>query len=155
MDYFDEGLTFVLGAIGSYLAVGWKVRKDLEAKYDKTLRDARLEVYQSLWASLQHLAKYSRPAPVTTESLKQLSAQLREWYFVEGGLYLSKRARNKYFRLQDGLQNAIERGCSTGDPAQELDAGDFEPLRLAGSRLRSAMAADAGTRKAPLLKPED
>lgn len=154
MDYLGELVTFALGVTGTYLGLGWKVRKDLEAEYDKTLRDARLRVYQSLWGSLEPLAMFSRPAPVTFQTVKGLSAELRRWYFAEGGLYLSDATRDVYFELQDKIGHVIEDPAKARSPNGELDSETFEMLRKAGSRVRTAMAADVGTRRKPLMKTE-
>ena len=43
MDDLSKALvSFALGAVGTYLATVSKVRKDLEATYDQSLRDARI-----------------------------------------------------------------------------------------------------------------
>jgi hypothetical protein len=47
---FVSGLIgLVASAIGTYLGVHWKIKKDLLAKYDESLRALRLEAYCKLW----------------------------------------------------------------------------------------------------------
>ena len=144
-------LSFALGATGSYLALLWKVRKDLEAAYDKDLRERRLLVYRSLWAYLEPLAKYARPGPVSGAVLRQLSEHLRHWYFADGGLYLSDDTRDAYFKLQEALVNYLA-GCM--DEHQDLGESEFEVIRQSGSCLRTWMAKDLGTRRRPMVEGE-
>ncbi len=155
MDFLSELLTFVLGVIASYLGLSWKIKKDLVAEHDRTLREARLRVYQSLWNCLEPLARYSRPTPVTFQTIKELSAQLRHWYFAEGGIYLSTATRDAYFELQEALGGLVDHSRPGQADEQELDDDTFERLRKAGSKLRTAMAQDVGTRMGSLLDPSD
>ncbi len=144
-------MSFVIGGASTYLGLYWKVRKELEAEYDKDLRASRLRVYSTLWSKLELLAKYSRPQPVNAESLDLLSAKLRQWYFEDGGIYMSQTTRDAYFSLQDELQHVLPSDKGTD---RRLSAEDFERLRRAGSALRTAMTVDVGTRRAPLLGEE-
>jgi len=144
-------VSFALGAVGSYLALVWKVRKDLEAAYDKDLRDRRLVTYVTLWAHLEPLAKYARRGPVNGAILGQLSEQLRHWYFADGGIYLSDDTRDAYFKLQEQILEYL-----TGDIDEQkaLGASEFEALRRSGSGLRTCMARDVGTRRRPMVEGE-
>jgi hypothetical protein len=138
MDWGDFGKSvvgFLLGLASAYIGLYWKVRKDLEAEYDKDLRAKRRDAYAALWKLLQPLAKYSPPAPLTPESLKQLSAALRQWYFEVGGLYMTATTRDAYFKLQDELT------------AQDANA---ERAQKKGSDLRTATTRDVGSRRDPL-----
>jgi hypothetical protein len=144
-------VAFSLGSIGTYLATQWKVRAELEGEYDQSLRDARIRVYQELWASLQPLAQYARPGPVTYQAIHQLTTDLRAWYFEKGGLYFSDKARDAYFALQEALAGVQSKRPATMAIQTELEDATVERLRQQGSALRTAMAADVGTRRAPLL----
>ena len=156
MPYLSELLTFVLGVIGTYLGVSWKVKRDLEAEYDSDLRKARLAVYQVLWKELEPLAKFSRPAPVTYATLKDLSRSLRSWYFEHGGIYLSESTRDCYFGVQEEIERILGAdGIDDNSSLTEVAPDVFERVRKAGSTLRTAMAADVGTRKAPILDAKD
>lgn len=147
----SELVALALGSAGTYVAIQWKLRAELEGKYDQSLRSARIKVYQTLWVSLQPLAKYARPGPVTYQAVARLSEELRVWYFEIGGLYFSGPARDAYFTLQDGLAEVQREGLAKGARESELDDDTFERLRQLGSALRTAMAADVGTRRGPLL----
>ena len=135
-------VTGAVGLIAGVLGTAYKSRKALESEYDIDLRKARIEVYKELWSALELLAKYS-PPPFSRGSVEQLSVTLRRWYFERGGIFLSKRARNAYFDLQEALVQTLE--CiDDPTPLREL-------LRERGSALRTAMAEDIATRVAPRL----
>jgi hypothetical protein len=140
-------VTAVVSVAGTYLATRWKVRRDLEARYDANLRDLRLKVYKKLWASTGLLAAFARPGYPTHAQLDELTNQLRAWYFDEGGLYLSTRTRDAYFRLQRALRTLINSDRWKDERLTELDPQSFEHLREIGSRLRSQMTYDVGTRQ--------
>src|SRR4028119_1434477 len=86
-------LTLVVGALlsglGTYLGLRSKIRFD----YDSDLRQKRIDVYADLWRLLEPLAKYARTSPLSGSDVDALAAQIREWYFQKGGLFLSTTAR--------------------------------------------------------------
>jgi hypothetical protein len=126
-----------LASIGTYVAA----RRDLQLKFDDSLRDLRISRYEELWKALKPLAKYGRTTVLSHEQIADLIAALTTWYFDTGGLVLSSEAREDYFVLQDGLEFALAR------PPGELNADDDEFLRVLASRLRTAMTRDVGTRR--------
>jgi hypothetical protein len=100
-------VTGAVGLIAGVVGTAYKSRKALESEYDIDLRKARIEVYKELWSALELLAKYSPPG-FSRGSVEQLSVTLRRWYFERGGIFLSKRARNAYFDLQEALVQTLE-----------------------------------------------
>jgi hypothetical protein len=127
----------VLAAVGTYFTT----RRNLEAAFDTSLRDLRIDAYQKLWQNLEPLAKYDRPEALTQDEARKLAGTLRTWYFETGGIFLSHRTRQDYFALLDGLETFTAAG------AEPLDEEDDEFLRVLGSRLRTGMTADVGTRR--------
>ncbi len=144
-------VSFVSAAILTYLGTRTKIRLDLEAEYDKDLRKARIDPYSKLWSSLQPLAKYSRPGPVTLQALSDLSVEMRRWYFDVGGIYLSEKSRPAYFTLQETIRRKIIDPQFQSKKDLELDEKTFESVRIKGSELRAALAWDIGSRRTPLL----
>lgn len=140
--------TLVTVAVTAYVTAA-KVRRDLESEYDISLRTDRLTAYRALWRSLQPLAKYARPAPVTYRVVGGLIGELRAWYFQNGGIFLSYRARDAYFALMDELRELLARAPS--DTSLELDFEKFQKLRELGSDLRTAMVDDVQTRRSSAL----
>jgi len=127
----------VLASVGTYFTT----RRNLEAAFDTSLRDLRIDAYQKLWQNLEPLAKYDRPEALTQAEARKLAGTLRTWYFETGGIFLSHRTRQDYFALLDGLETFTAAG------AEPLDEEDDEFLRVLGSRLRTGMTADVGTRR--------
>ncbi len=135
----------ILGFLASTVTMFLKFRKDLEAKYDLDLRARRIVAYKELWKHLQPLAKYSPPGPVTHQTLQNLSENLRQWYFEEGGLFLSESSRDSYFALQDEIRGLFRNSDQLeGKPLAEPI---YELVRSKSSALRTALTRDVGTRK--------
>ncbi len=129
--------TAALAIVGTYFTT----RRNLEATFDTSLRDLRIDAYKALWKELEALAKYARPESLAKREALELAATLRVWYFETGGLFLSHRTRQDYFALLDGLETVTSSG------EKRLRAEDDEFLRVLGSRLRTGMTADVGTRR--------
>lgn len=130
-------ITFVLSVVGTYVTT----RRNLELQYDSDLRRDRIETYRKLWGHLSTLNKYGGRPDVgfNRTDASSLAVTLKQWYFDTGGIFLSVDTRQRYFALQDGLRDVI---AASSDPD---DAFDY--LRVLGSRLRTSMTRDVGTRK--------
>jgi hypothetical protein len=148
-DLLEAVLGGLVGGVVSGIGVLWKLRQELAAAYDKDLRAERLRVYSELWKLLRLLSKYAKPAAVTSDSLRKLSADLTHWYFEVGGLFMSEGTRDCYFALQDALDRRIDAGRE--HPDRVVTDEEFEQLRRKGSRLRTATTLDVGSRRKPLL----
>lgn len=146
----EQLATLVIGAIasgiGTYVLTRLKTRQDLEARYDADLRHARLTTYAELWKLLQPLALFGRNGFPTPQTLDEMSHSLTAWYFDKGGIYLSVPTREAYFRLQRALRDVTESIFATQSDAP-VHGELFEHLRSIGSRLRTRMTMDVGTRK--------
>lgn len=140
------------GFISTYLAAILKFRQDLRAQYDKDLRDKRIEEYRELWELTGAFPKYAVPKSVTYGDANKLAENLRIWYFGKGGMFLSDDSRNAYFKYQEAFKKIL--ADETEDLSRPLGKpGDrtYELLRQRGSKLRSALVRDVGTRKASEL----
>ncbi|MFI6172538.1 hypothetical protein ACIBCN_37575 [Nocardia sp. NPDC051052] len=136
----------LVSAIGTYLGIQWKVRKDLEAKYDESLRTLRLDAYCELWRKTKPLAAFRDSRP-TRDELAQVSEWMMDWYFDVGGLYLSTETREARVALQRTVRavRASERWSAAAD--QTIDAETFDHIRVIASTLRTRMTYDVGTRR--------
>jgi hypothetical protein len=133
--------TAIASAVLAGVATYFTTRRDLQLKFDESLRDLRIGAYKELWEDLEDLAKYGRPDSLSKSEAQRLRDTLRTWYFHTGGLVLSSETRQDYFTLLDGLEIVIS---GTTD---EVGREDDEYLRVLGSRLRTAMTRDVGTRR--------
>lgn len=130
-------VTAAFAVAGTYLTT----RRDLQLRFDESLRDLRIDAYRELWADLGRLARHGRPEVLSRSEAQTLRNELRTWYFQTGGLVLSRSARQDYLTMLDGLELVIDR-------RQEIISDqDDEFLRTLGSRLRTAMTRDVGTRR--------
>jgi hypothetical protein len=141
-----------LTAIVAYYSAYAKARLDLTIEYDKELRKSRLDAYQNLWKRLEPLARYSPPQPITYSVAKKTSADLRDWYFEHGGIYLSREARGPYFDLKDELQRIIDNTNFRDKADEELTGEHLKPMHHAGTALRAALSNDIGTRRQSFLR---
>jgi hypothetical protein len=139
----------LIGFIPTYLGAIVKFRKDLEAEYDKDLRNKRIVVYKDLWKRLQPLAKYSPPEPITYNKIKEILSSLRQWYFEIGGLFMSENSRVSYFTLMDKLKETTEHFTQRDDNL--LPEEIYEDIRQLSSNLRTYLSKDVGTRQRPRL----
>lgn len=80
-----------------------KLQTDLKQQLTRDLLNKRFAAYGNLWSKLRPLAVYEE-TPFTPEMIQGLSKCLSDWYFSpDGGLFLTIRAREFYFSLQDLL----------------------------------------------------
>jgi hypothetical protein len=141
-------LTTLLSVPVTFFAMRSKVRRDLEADYDKDLRERRLTAYAALWALGEPLARYSPPGPLSAHGARALSQRLRGWYFSEG-MVLSEAARKAYFDLQDKL--TAPPIAAAPAPTRPLDEAVVKDLRDASTNLHKALSFDVASRQPPII----
>ena len=101
-------ISALVGAVVSYTLAIIQNILDARAKIDEGLRNERFAVYKILWKKTELLPKWPRSATVTYEQLTHLSEQMRDWYFNEGGIYLSAKSRKTYGDAQEAIQAVLE-----------------------------------------------
>ncbi len=112
------------------------------AKVDEGLRATRLALYRVLWKKTELLPKWPRRTDVTYEKLHDLSEELRDWYFGDGGIFLSRAARKSYGKLQDTIGKVLEPA-----PKGKIEGPDYDKVRLGCSDLRSELTGDLLSRR--------
>lgn len=93
------------------IAAFWKVHSDLKKlrvemshQLNRDLLSKRFTAYADLWSSMQLAAKYT-VSGFGPDEAKAFLENLTKWYFSpDGGLYLTSRAREFYFCLQELLR---------------------------------------------------
>ena len=141
-------VTALLSAGSTYVALVTKIRRDLEAQYDKDLRERRLTAYSRLWALTEPLAIYSPAEALTPQGARAMSERLRTWYFTHG-LLLTEAARDKYFGLQKML--TAERIAGAPAPTASLKPPILDELQEASSAMRTALSRDVASRRPPMI----
>jgi hypothetical protein len=146
----EELLTVIIsalvGAVVSYLGAVVKNMLDMRTKIDENLRATRIQVYKVLWEKTGLLPQYPRATDVTYEKLDKLSHEFRDWYFTEGGMFLSAEARRAYGNAQEALVRVTNSG-GTGKVSSE----DYERVRIECHRLREELTNDLLSRRRTFL----
>lgn len=145
---------FVSGILSSaltYFSTRSKIRLDLTVEYDKDLRKKRLELYKELWPKTKPLAEFSAEAPVTFDVIKAVSSDMRDWYFAEGGIYLSRRSRGPYFNLKSFMQEILDDTTLQQDHAKPIHGPRLKKILVAARELRTSLSDDIRARNAPWL----
>jgi hypothetical protein len=104
-------IPLVVGALSGLAAHWWWLRRHLEeirGAYDEELRKSRMTAYRKLWKEFVPLAVYAPDRDVTYQDVIGLGTALRRWYFDEGGLLFTERARDVYFLMQDAIDRVAE-----------------------------------------------
>jgi len=141
-------LTLIVGGYVSFVGTRYKLGLD----YDADLRERRINTYAKLWTLLEPLAKYSTRSSFSRKDAKSLVAQLQFWYFHEGGLFLSSATRKEYMTLQDVLARLKDTPWGRVEDTDVLTDAAREHLRVSGSRLRTSLTRDVGTRSRAKLR---
>ena len=139
-------LPALVGAIAGYAGALGKSALDMRAKVDEELRTTRAGAYKTLWLKTGLLPRWPRATDVSYEDLAKLSRDFREWYYNDGGIYLSHAARKVYGDTQTALIRAIEKG-NTGNVIDE----DYDALREQLSLLRTELTNDLLSRRRSFL----
>lgn len=115
---------------------------------DSELRNMRIQSYSALWQQTGVLPQWPRDASLAYQSLADLSAHLRGWYFgakgaVPGGMLLTEDAMHAY----KALQSQIAKVVSAHAMDQVLEPGDYEAVRACASALRTELTKDLLSRR--------
>ena len=93
----------VIGAAGSLVVA----RRTRLGGLDQSVHDAQLEAYPRLVEATAPLALYFPGQPsIRPSDCRQMGRSMSDWYFRNGGLLLSSKARDAYFRLMRALTRA-------------------------------------------------
>jgi len=141
----------ILSSVVTYFSTRSKIRLDLAVEYDKDLRQKRLELYSELWPKTKPLAEFSVEAPITFEIIKAVSGEMRDWYFAEGGIYLSKRSRRPYFNLKSLMQKILDDNSHQQGYAKPIHGTRLKKILVAARELRTSLSDDIRARNAPWL----
>lgn len=111
----DDTLQFLLsvlgGALGAAVAYWFWLRQhwqEIRGQYDQELRTARRPLYLTLWAQFEPLAVYAPEENITYKRIAEMGVALRKWYFHDGGLLFTERARDTYFLVQDAIDRVAQ-----------------------------------------------
>ena len=126
---------------GSILGVLFKYFYDYKGMVHKELWGKRYDTYRALFSMTGIMPQYPQQAVVTSGELLKVSEEMCDWYFNNGGLLLSTKTRNKYFKVQKTIQAFVK-----DKPADYKIDSEYETIRLLFSQLRSQMTSDLMSR---------
>lgn len=107
---------------------------------DNDMLARRRSAYTELWRILKPFARYDLPTPITPAVLKQVTVQMRDWYFDIGGLLLSEHCRIPYFEFKDMLMEYLSNPNRPADAP--FDEAAVHELIEEASRLRASLRKD-------------
>jgi hypothetical protein len=102
-------LTGIFGGFASIVVARWTRLGAL----DQAVHEKRLECYPKLVKATSPLALYfpayaSETPSLTPAGCRAIGREMSEWYFGTGGLLMSEKARDSYFRLARALSKAAQ-----------------------------------------------
>lgn len=121
----------VLALINSWLSGREKVAEGV--------RTQRIAAYPAAWRRTGVVSRWPR-TDARREHLVRLHEDLRRWYYAEGGMYLSTRARKRYEHLQLVLEAFLSQ------PESNV-ADHYASLMEAASYFRTGLTKDLETRE--------
>jgi hypothetical protein len=140
-----------LSAVVTYYSTRAKSRLDLAVARDAELHNARLTQYKTLWPMLRPLSRYGREKAVTHATLSEVSRLTRDWYFAEGGLYLTAASRKPYFRWKKHMQELLDDVDLQAHPDQPIEEKDLQAMVQAIGDLHARLSEDLDTRRKSLF----
>jgi hypothetical protein len=140
-ELYKQLIALVMGGV---LGVVFKYWYDYKATVLKSLWDKRYETYKNLLSITALLPLYPARAEVSYGEVFHAAEKMRDWYFSEGGLLLSKKARDKYFTVHKKI-GPIVKNRRKHDQMDPLGP-DYELIRNCFSELRTELTNDLMSR---------
>ncbi len=168
-------VSVIVSGLVAYAVAQAQTRREASSQLDSELREARLNAYPWLWKMTELLPLWP-PDEVRYEQLVDLSYRMRNWYFNQGGIYLSRPAQFAYLRAQQAIGAALVgqkiwgsetlNGKTVGvyrDPATVpqatlkavISVQDYQAIRQGLSDLRYHLTQDLLGRRAPAAEIAD
>jgi hypothetical protein len=148
-----SGITAIGGAgvallgLAAWLGKVWSDRiaqsERLRGEIDLDLRKRRIDAYAIIWKATDILPAWPKDPNVTYGHLQEFSAELKNWYFKTGGIFLSYNAHHKgYIPLQEALEKLDAKEKKTS-----LIDDDYKTIRKKCSMLRTLLTQDIQSRR--------
>ncbi|PXX16108.1 hypothetical protein C8R27_10720 [Nitrosomonas ureae] len=147
--FISPFISAFIGAIVGVIVFAINNATSLRTKIDEALREKRLHVYQDLWGKTKLLPKYPKAPCVTYGQLNKLSEDLRDWYFGEGGIYLTKESRDAYGEVQENLCQIVNDHPNEADT--NISDHQYDKIVESCSLLRTKLTDDLHSRKRTFL----
>lgn len=150
-----EGITTVIvsalvGAVVSFVGSLLTHFLGARTRIDENLLQKRDESYKELWNLTGLIPMWPRSINMTYEKLRDLSQGLKNWYFNQGGLYLSEESRSAYGALQKELTRVVG-GKTNPELTKRLTDKDYSAVQTKGRDLRKQLTKDLFSRSRAFL----
>jgi hypothetical protein len=141
-ELFNQVLALLVGGVFGVVSKYWY---DYKGMVHKELWKERYEVYKKMFFYTGILPQYPQKTEVTYEELFKRSEEMSVWFFKEGGLLISTKTRNKYFKVQKNIQAILEN--KTTEARNKKITDEYEIIRQLFSQLRKVMTDDLMSRR--------
>ena len=144
-----ETILTVVGSVAvafitAYITTVVKLRQEHVLDIDKELRDARIKAYKRPWKTLKDLSMHRSETP-TFEELEGIVDGLTDWYYTEGGLYLTQHSQPAFVACVEAIRDASRAKRDDGTE-RRISEETREVLYELGSAFRTQMTLDLGSR---------
>jgi len=129
--------------LGGFLGVVFKYWFDYRGMVYKELWTKRYCTYKKMFLLTGIMSQYPNHSKVTYDELFKRSEEMRDWFFADGGLLVSTKTRNKYFKVQKNIQKVLE--AATAERQSDIIV-EYEGIMALLSELRRAMVDDLMSR---------
>ncbi len=146
-------VTVLLGAFATavlgYFFGMRKMRREYRGSIGQEVWKVRKETYAELLGYMKILPLWpTRSGKATFGELQRLSKKFRNWYFGNGGLFLTEVSKRHYFDVQSSIQDLLQRHPDT---KEIIDPDIYKAVRKKLSALRTEMTNDLLSRERDLL----
>ena len=128
----------ILGALFKYLY-------DYRGMVHRELWARRYDTYKKMFLLAGNFPLYPEKSLVSYQELLKTSEDMRDWFFREGGMLLSTKTRNKYFKVQKNIQAILKENIDK-DTAQKITEDQYDSVRQLLSQFRKTMTDDLMSR---------
>ena len=98
----------------------------------------RTEAFHNLWMLTGRIPRNPDPDELTHFPAAEIVKELNQWYFNDGGMYLTNACRSDYFALMEALEEVRK--------IKVFDYDAYLPLYKAASSLRHTLANELDAR---------
>lgn len=135
--------SIVAAFVTAYVTTVYKLRREHVLDIDKDLRDSRVNEFKTPWKELKLLSQHA-DSP-TYAQLDSALLRLTNWYYENGGIYLTKHSQPAFVKCTSGIRDVAAIGPSD-DRSAPIDPEAHKLLFDLGSSFRTQMTLDLGSR---------
>ena len=139
-------VTAVIGALTGTGAAFLKNKLDYRHEVRSDLWNKRFESYARIWKLMQGVPLWPKNDTLTYRGLYEISRRFQDWYFQDGGMLLSKPAREKYGLMQEAITNT-RATHEKGRTDELVTPDDYSAVQAACSQFRSTVTIELLSRE--------